>query len=115
MVDGYVSSSGRAGTTASSSRSRRELAEYEVDDEATAAERQRIRARAASAGSRRTPEQIASRYRGGELDVLDLIRQYGVILDWGTGELLPKTTAQYREMLQRRMVAAWLPVTGGAA
>jgi N-methylhydantoinase B len=38
-----------------------------------------------------------------------------VILNWGTGELLAKTTLQYREMLQRRTVAEWLPLTGGAA
>jgi N-methylhydantoinase B len=60
-------------------------------------------------------EQVATRFRSGALDTLDLIRQYGVILDWGTGELLAKTTVQYREMLQRRTVAAWLPATGGAA
>ena len=33
---------------------------------------------------------VAGRYRAGELDVLDLVRQYGVILDWGTGESLPE-------------------------
>ncbi len=50
---------------------------------------------------------MAKRFRDGELDVLDLVRQYGVILDWGTGELLPRTTEQYRELLQRRSAAAW--------
>ena len=39
-------------------------------------------------GSRRTPESVAERYRAGKLDVLDVIRQNGVILEWGTGELL---------------------------
>ena len=53
------------------------------------------------------PESIAERYRAGELDQLDLIRRYGVILDWGTGELLPRTTEQFRAMLQRRMVPHW--------
>ena len=47
-------------------------------------------------------ESVAERYRAGELDVLDLVRHYGVILDWGTGELLPKTTVTFRAMLQRR-------------
>jgi N-methylhydantoinase B len=83
-----------------------ELSRYEVDDEATRAERERIR------GERRgwleqDPEPLAERYRAGELDVLDLVRQYGVILDWGTGELLPKTTAGFRAMLQRRAVPHW--------
>jgi N-methylhydantoinase B len=35
------------------------------------------------------------------------VRHYGVILDWGTGELLSRTTAQYREMLKRRATARW--------
>ena len=42
-----------------------------------------------------------------ELDVLDLVRHYGVILDWGSGEVLPRTTAQYRELLERRSAGAW--------
>ena len=39
--------------------------------------------------------------------MLDLVRHYGVILDWGTGELLPKTTEQFRAMLRRRMAPHW--------
>jgi N-methylhydantoinase B len=83
-----------------------ELAEYEVDEPATAAERDRIRA------ERRgwldeDPESVAERYRSGTCDLLDVIRRHGVILDWGTGELLPKTTGQFRAMLQRRMVPHW--------
>ena len=39
--------------------------------------------------------------------MLDLVRQYGVILDWGTGELLPRTTEQFRAMLQRRAAEHW--------
>ena len=35
------------------------------------------------------------------------MRQYGVILDWGTGVLLPDTTRQFREMLQRRTAQYW--------
>lgn len=92
----------------------RELDLFEIDAEATKTERRRIRAeRIGWLGE--DPEQVAARFRSGALDTLDLIRQYGVILDWGTGELLTKTTVQYREMLQRRTVAEWLPVTGGTA
>ena len=50
---------------------------------------------------------MAERYRTGELSMLDLIRRYGVIVDWGTGELLPTTTEQFREMLQRRTTQHW--------
>lgn len=79
---------------------------YEIDAEGTEKTREWIRA------NRRQwletePETVARRYREGELDTLDVIRRYGVILDWGTGELLPKTTEQYRESLQRRSVQHW--------
>ncbi|MFM7145277.1 MAG: hypothetical protein ACKOW5_02975, partial [Actinomycetales bacterium] len=53
------------------------------------------------------PEAIAERYRRGELSELDLIRQYGVIVDWGTGELFPKTTRQFRDLLRKRAAAHW--------
>jgi N-methylhydantoinase B len=83
-----------------------ELSEYEVDAEATTGARTRM------AGVRRgwleeDAESVAKRYRDGEFDVLDLVRHYGVILDWGTGELLPKTTVTFREMLQRRAASHW--------
>jgi N-methylhydantoinase B len=39
--------------------------------------------------------------------MLDLIRRYGVIVDWGSGELLARTTEQFRAMLQQRMAAYW--------
>src|SRR5262249_37709844 len=83
-----------------------ELAEYEVDDEATAAEREQIRA-ARRDWLEEDPGTVADRYRSGELDQLDVIRRYGVICDWGTGELLPETTGQFRSMLQRRTVSHW--------
>jgi N-methylhydantoinase B len=85
----------------------RELDEFEIDVAATEAERRRIRAKRVG-WLREDPEQVAARFRTGELDTLDLVRQYGVILDWGTGELLAKTTAQYREMLRQRAVKAWV-------
>ncbi|MDX6378750.1 MAG: N-methylhydantoinase, partial [Gaiellaceae bacterium] len=50
---------------------------------------------------------VARRYRDGELGVLDLVRRYGVIVDWATGELHERTTAEFREMLDRRAVAFW--------
>lgn len=53
------------------------------------------------------PAEIAERYRSGELDMLDLIRRYGVIVDWGTGELLPTTTTQFRELLRNRAAQHW--------
>src|SRR5690606_3713926 len=84
----------------------RDLAQYEVDYEATRQERSRIAA-ARIGWLEEDPEAIAARYRAGELNEMDCIRQYGVILQWGSGELLPKTTEQFRAMLKRRTVPYW--------
>jgi N-methylhydantoinase B len=83
-----------------------ELAQFELDLEATARERERIR-RERLGWLEEDPASVAGRYRAGELDVFDLVRRYGVILDWDTGELLPKTTVEFRAMLHRRMVPHW--------
>ena len=83
-----------------------ELALYEVDVRETEVERDRIRS-LREAWLDDEPEAVAARYRNGELDALDLVRQYGVILAWGTGELLPKTTRTFRAMLRRRAASGW--------
>ncbi len=83
-----------------------ELCHYELALEETDAERSRIR-KSRLAWLEEDPEHVAERYRAGELDVLDLVRQYGVILDWGSGALLPKTTETFRAMLHRRARAHW--------
>ncbi|SDZ55870.1 N-methylhydantoinase B [Saccharopolyspora shandongensis] len=83
-----------------------ELDQYEVDSAATE------RLRACIATERRSwlqadPHDIAAKYRAGELDMLDLIRRYGVIVDWGTGELFETTTRQYRDLLHKRAESYW--------
>ncbi|WP_121743465.1 hydantoinase B/oxoprolinase family protein [Natronorubrum halophilum] len=83
-----------------------ELCEYEIDSEATERKRAHIRENR-DGWLHEDPEAVAERYHDGELDKLDLIRQYGVILDWSTGELLENTTAQFREMLEERAVGEW--------
>jgi N-methylhydantoinase B len=83
-----------------------DLARFEVDGDATERERAAIRA-AREGWLGEDAEAVAERYRAGELDVLDAIRRHGVILDWGNGELLPRTTAQFRAMLARRTAAHW--------
>ena len=85
-----------------------DLGRYEIDLEATAARAGADPQRAASGGWPKTPRRSPSASAAGELDVHDLVRQYGVILDWGTGELLPKTTEQFRAMLRRRAASHWL-------
>jgi N-methylhydantoinase B len=84
-----------------------DLAAYEVDAEATAAERIRLR------GLRRerlreAPEAVAARFRAGEIDALDAVRHYAVVLDWNSGEVLPISTAQFREMFLKRSAAHWI-------
>jgi N-methylhydantoinase B len=92
----------------------RDLDVFRLDEEATRVQRERIR-RERVGWLAEAPEGIAERFRAGELDTLDLVRQYGVILDWGTGELLPETTKEYRGMLQRRAVDHWKSSTREAA
>ncbi|RIL07800.1 MAG: methylhydantoinase [Proteobacteria bacterium] len=79
---------------------------FEIDLAATARERARIRAERRG-WLEEDPEEIARRYRAGELDVFDLVRHYGVIVDWGDGRLLKRSTETFRAMLQRRAVAHW--------
>jgi N-methylhydantoinase B len=80
--------------------------QFEVDLDATERERTRIRANR-KGWLQEDPELVAARYRAGELDLLDTIRRYGIIIDQRNGQLLPKTTAQFRESLQRRTAAHW--------
>lgn len=83
-----------------------EIDEYGVDYAATERDREYIRARR-HGWLEEDAEMIAGLYRDGALDVFDLVRQYGVIVDWGTGELLPRTTTMFRAMLRRRAGAHW--------
>lgn len=83
-----------------------DLAKYEVDEAATQKARAYIAANRFS-WLEEDADQVAERYRNKELDMMDLIRQYGVIVDWGSGELLEKTTNEFRAMLKRRTAPYW--------
>lgn len=83
-----------------------DLGDYEIDEAATARLRAEIRAERVN-WARMNPEEVAALYKAGEIDMLDAVRRYAVILEWETGELLPKTTAQFRETFERRSVAHW--------
>jgi len=83
-----------------------DIDDYRIDDDATRQTRDSIR-RERRQWLKTPPEQVAQQYRDGELDVLDVIRRYGVVLDWGTGELLEKSTGQYRESLRQRSSDHW--------
>ncbi|TQC44077.1 hydantoinase B/oxoprolinase family protein [Rhodococcus sp. WS4] len=86
----------------------KDVDEFELDEAATQSARARIRG-ARVGWLQEDPEAVARRYRDGELDTLDLVRQFGVIVDWGTGELLPDTTSEYRKMISTRAVSGWIP------
>jgi N-methylhydantoinase B len=83
-----------------------ELCSYEVDKLATEVLRAKIRAERI-ANVRLDPEVVAERYRSGTIDTFDVIRKHAVILDWGTGALLPESTRQFRDVFERRSVAMW--------
>ena len=84
----------------------RGLDQFEIDHEATKEKRAWIREHRDS-WLQADPAEISAKYRSGELDLLDVIRQHGVNLDWGTGQLLEETTRQYREQMQRRSADHW--------
>lgn len=50
---------------------------------------------------------VSAKYISGEIDMLDVIRRHGVILDWGTGELYPETTREHRTLMERRSSSHW--------
>ena len=83
-----------------------DLCEYEVDEAETAKLRSHIRENRV-AWARSDPEEIAEKYRKGEINSMDAVRRYAVILDWETGDPLPKTIAQFRESFERRSVGHW--------
>lgn len=83
-----------------------EIDDFKLDESATKFLRsEQCSTRAAKATE--DPEIVVEKYRSGELDQLDLVRHYGVILDWATGELLPNTIKQYREQLAKRSTSHW--------
>jgi len=83
-----------------------EILSYRVDLEATDTERNHIRENRI-AWMREDPHAVQEKFVKGEIDELDAVRRHGVILDWGARRVLPKTTAQFREMIEKRTVAYW--------
>lgn len=83
-----------------------EICEYRIDHAATEAERACIRD-LRHGWLATDPEKVAQMYRDGEIDTFDVVRRYAVVLDWYTGELLPKSTAQFREMFHKRSASKW--------
>ena len=83
-----------------------DLCEYEIDTAATEALRADMRGKR-KGWARMDPAEVSRLYKAGEIDALDAVRRYAVILDWENGEVLPKTTEQFRESYEKRTVAHW--------
>ncbi|MEM1266303.1 MAG: hydantoinase B/oxoprolinase family protein [Pseudomonadota bacterium] len=83
-----------------------DMLDYEVDSAATEAARSEIRANRVG-WARMDPSAVSQMYKDGEINELDAVRRYAVILDWGTGELMERSTAQFRETFERRSIAHW--------
>ncbi len=84
----------------------RELDQYDVDLEATKTERDYIR-RHRKQWLREDACRAYEFYKQGEIDQLDLLRRYGVIVDWEADRVLEQSTRQFREMMLKRSVACW--------
>ncbi len=84
----------------------RDLSVYEIDEVATAKERERIR-KARKGWLKEDPRSVVKKFEAGEVDELDLYRRYGVIVDRNTHEVFARTTEQFRAMLQRRAARHW--------
>ncbi|WP_427004928.1 hydantoinase B/oxoprolinase family protein [Pseudarthrobacter sp. H2] len=84
----------------------RELDQFEIDHAASTELRQQIRADRPG-WLTADPVVVAEKYRSGEVDMLDVIRRHGVILDWGTGELFPETTSEFRKSMEKRSSSHW--------
>jgi N-methylhydantoinase B len=83
-----------------------EICAYEIDKDATVALRRQIRLER-NDWLAADPEDVSRRFKAGEIDALDAVRRYAVVLDWDTGDLLPVSTEQFREMYRKRSAAAW--------
>jgi N-methylhydantoinase B len=83
-----------------------ELCAYEIDWDATARERDFIR-RNRKKWLSMDPEEVWRMWKNGEIDELDVVRRYGVIIDSKNGRVLPKTTEVYRKMIWEKSAKYW--------
>lgn len=83
-----------------------DLLDYEIDLPATETLRAEIRA-SRHGWARSNPAEVSALYKAGRIDALDALRRYAVILDWESGAVLEKTTAQFRESFEQRTVTHW--------
>jgi N-methylhydantoinase B len=103
VIDGYVSIEGaRRDYGVVIEPVDPELDDYRIDEAATATLRDDLRA-ARKSWFDVPAEDVAARLRNGEIDRHIAIRRHGVICDWDTNELLPRSTKQFREAAKARL------------
>ncbi|MDT7888536.1 MAG: hydantoinase B/oxoprolinase family protein [Desulfurococcales archaeon] len=83
-----------------------ELGLYEIDYEETKKLREFIRSNR-NKWLDEDPEKVKEMLLRGEIDYLDAIRRYGVIIDKRTGKVLYNTTRVYRELLKKKAAKYW--------
>lgn len=84
----------------------RDLDLFEIDYEATKREREFIRNNRKS-WLELDPLIVEKQFQNGEIDKLDVIRRFGVIMDYATNTVLLKSTEQFRQSLRKRSLAYW--------
>lgn len=84
----------------------RDLDKYEIDLDSTNEAREYIRNNRKQ-WLEEDIDQVFEKYMKDEVDRLDLIRRYGIVLDMKTNTMLRKSTEQNRDMMQKRCVAYW--------
>lgn len=84
----------------------RDLDVFEIDHEATALERDTIR-KNRRLWLEEDPIVVEQMYNKGDINQMDVVRKYGVVMDYKSNKALPISTEQYREAMKKRSLAFW--------
>lgn len=84
----------------------RDIDAFEIDMTATVKERDYIR-KNRHRWLETDPIEVEQMYNKGEINQMDVVRKYGVIMDYQTNTELPISTEQYREAMKKRSLAYW--------
>lgn len=107
VIDGYVSvERARRDYGVVVRPLRPELGLFEIDHEATKKEREYIR-KNRKKWLDEDPHKVLEMFLRGEIDELDAIRRYGVVIDRKTRRVLENTTSIYRQLLWRKSAMHW--------
>lgn len=84
-----------------------ELCEYAIDSVETEKLRAHMR-RSRKKWAEEDPRIVSRMYKLGEIDVIDVVRKYAVILDWQTGDVCMNSTMQFRDSFRARSSNYWI-------